>query len=245
MSKDKNKKNNKMFYFFIFCLISSLLIIGATFAYFAANAIDEETVKGTTATTNFSMYVNRVTSVDMAFGLIPMKNEQSPHAAEQMCYDDNGNAGCQIYKITINVEGDDTFFVDGYINTETKDDVETRFTRVYPKEKETNNNTEEIFETKYSKEDFLDDSFNQDDYIKDGNKVDLSTPFNLEEDYNCLLVRNEQVGGTKGKSVDFYVMIWVYDNGSNQDYMQGMEQAYTGIVTFVTASGNEIKATFD
>ena len=40
-------------------------------------------------------------------------------------------------------------------------------------------------------------------------------------------------------------MIWVYDNGEPQDYLQGMQMAYTGKVTFQTAEGNEISATFD
>lgn len=245
MPKNDKKRTNRMFYFCICCLILSLVIIGATFAYFAANATDEETVKGETATASFSMFVNRVTSVDMAFGLIPMKNEQSPYAAGNLCYDDNHNAGCQIYKITITTDSEDTFFIDGYINTITKDDVETRFTRVYPKVIESEETTKEVFETKYTKDDFLDDSFNQDEYIKTGNKTDIDSPFNITTDYNCLLVRNEQIGGQAEKTIDFYVMIWVYDNGENQDYMQGMEQAYTGTVTFVTAYGNEIKATFD
>ena len=33
---------------------------------------------------------------------IPMKNKQAPNAAKQKCIDNLGNAGCQIYKITIN-----------------------------------------------------------------------------------------------------------------------------------------------
>ena len=40
-------------------------------------------------------------------------------------------------------------------------------------------------------------------------------------------------------------MVWVYDNGEAQDYLQGMQLAYQGEVTFITAEGNEISATFD
>ena len=90
-----------MFYVFIGCITLSIIIVGATYAYFTANTKNDKDVKGSTNTTNFSMSVSRVTTVDMAYGLIPMKNKEAPHAAEQMCYDDNQNAGCQIYKITI------------------------------------------------------------------------------------------------------------------------------------------------
>ena len=58
------------------------------------------------------------------------------------------------------------------------------------------------------------------------------------------MVSNEKVGGETGKEVNYYVMIWVYDNGMEQNELQGMELAYTGSVTFQTAQGNEIKATF-
>ena len=99
--KDINNSNKRVFYFFIGCMILSVIIIGATFAYFTASTVDSNTVHGGSYLTNFRLSVERVTTVDMAYGLIPMKNQESPHAAEQKCLDDFGNAGCQIYKITI------------------------------------------------------------------------------------------------------------------------------------------------
>lgn len=245
---EKNRKG-KMFYFFVGCVCLSLIIVGATFAYFTASVKDENTVHGATKTTSFSLKVERVTTVDMAFGLIPMKNEQSPHAAEQMCYDDFNNAGCQIYKITLKADSDEIFFVDGYITTTTKDErIETRFARVYPKEvtDDNTNETKQVFTTNYTKEDLLNEDFDRDAYIKTGARVSSEDKqLNNSDDYNCLLVKNEQIGGDAGSIIDFYVMIWVYDNGTAQDFMQGMQQAYAGMVTFVTAQGNEIKASFD
>lgn len=243
----KQENKGSMFYIFIGCMILSVIIIGATFAYFMANAQDSNTVHGGTYTTNFSLSITRVTTVDMAYGLIPMKNIEAPHAAEQMCYDDYGNAGCQIYKITVTTENDDVFFVDGYLMTDTKDGVETRFSRVYPKEviDSVTNEKSTIFYTDYTKEDFSDTSFKEGDFIKTGfrENTDDSVP-NRTDDYNCLLAQNEKIGGTTEQTKDIYVMIWVYDDGTNQNFMQGMELAYTGTVTFVTAQGNEIKATF-
>ena len=68
---------------------------------------------------------------------------------------------------------------------------------------------------------------------------------NRVDDYNALFVSNEQIGGDVGNSVDFYVMIWIWDDGTNQDFVQGQQIVYTGMATFISAYGNEIKASFD
>lgn len=241
----KKQDGRKMFYFFIGCMILSTIIIGATFAYFSASSTDNETVKGETSTTTFSMYVDKITMIDAEHGLVPMKNNQAPNAAERLCFDDNLNAGCQIYKITIEAQGTDVFFVDGYINTINEEGVEVRFTRVYPKVITENEEEKTVYETAFTNEEYENELFDENEYIKDAHKLDLTTNFNSNDDYNCLLVRNEQVGGEEGTTKDFYVMIWVYDNGEVQDFMQGMSNVYRGTVTFATATGNEIKASFD
>lgn len=244
--------DRKMFYFFIGCVTLSVIIIGATYAYFTANTADANTVHGQTETTSFSMSVERVTTVDMAYGLIPMKNNQAPHAAEQLCKDDFDNAGCQIYKITLKGDSEQVIFVDGFISTTPKDGVETRFSRVYPEEvevvdPETSEVTKKtIFKTDYTKEDFEIEDFDEAAVIKTGVRgSEITNPYNYNDDYNCLFVENEQIGGDVGNEVSVYVMIWLYDNNENQNFMQGMELVYTGEVAFVTAYGNEIKATFD
>ncbi len=243
-----NNSNKRMFYLFVGCMVLSVIIIGATFAYFAASSQDGNTVRGRSETTSFSMAISRVTMADIVNGLVPMKNSEAPHAAEQLCLDDNNNAGCQIYKITVSGGEDDVFFVDGYITFETKDGVEARFTRVYPKKV---SEDKEIFTTKYTTDDFKDDSFDERAVIKTGSRNGNEGGFNHKDDYDCLFVSNEQIGGTDknglevATSRDFYVMIWIYDDGTSQDYMQGMEHVFNGEATFVTAEGNEIKATFD
>lgn len=230
--------NRKMFYVLIGCTTASLMIIGATYAYFTAKAIDYNTVKGNSATVTFGLHVDRVTTVDMAFGLIPMKNEQAPNAAENKCLDDLGNAGCQIYKITINADSDTVMFLDGYIVVTPRDErLETRFTEVY-----TNNNGTNFFTHDALKL----ENFDEDRYIKTGKRgSDPEIPLNHEDDYGCLLIENQRIGGDLGRTREFYVMIWVYDNGTAQDYLQGLQLAYSGEVVFVTAQGNEISATFD
>lgn len=232
--------DRKMVYFLIGCISLALLIVGATYAYFTANATDANTVKGNAATVTFGLAVEKITTVDMAFGLVPMRNKQAPNAAKRGCYDDFGNVGCQMYKITIDADSDTVMFLDGYIVITPKDErLETRFTNVYVDE-------EGNYYTGFTNEDFDSDTFDEDQFIKNGIRVsDVSLPLNRTEDSGCLLIQDEKIGGDLGKQRVFYMMIWVYDNGQAQDYLQGMELAYKGEVTFVTAEGNEITASFD
>lgn len=229
-----------MLYFLIGCISLSMLIIGGTFAYFTASTTDENTVTGDAATVSFALSVEKVTTVDMAYGLIPMRNNMAPYAASHKCRDNFGNAGCQLYKITVSADSDTTMFLDGYIITNRQEGVETRISEVlFDEESET-------FSTKYTRENFDDEEFDETEFIKTGvrgSAADLS--LNHTEDYECLFIENEQIGGDIGRTREFYMMIWVYDNGENQNYLQGMQLAYTGTITFQTAEGNEISATFD
>lgn len=235
------KIEKRLGYFLLCCISLILVIVSATFAYFTASISDENTVKGDAATVTFSLNVERVTSIDMAFGLVPMKEEQAPNAALQKCKDDLGNAGCQIYKITVDADSDTVMFLDGYIViTPRVEQLETRFTRlVYDVDSDS-------YATTFTNDDFEIDGFDVSKYIKDG--IRKSVPpivLNHTDDYSSLLVENEKIGGDVGRQKVFYVMVFVYDNGEAQDYLQGMQLAYKGEVIFNTAEGNQISATFD
>ena len=230
----------KKFYFIVGCISLALIITGATYAYFTASVTDESTVKGSAATVTFGLAVERVTTIDMAFGLVPMKNEQSVNAAKGRCRDDLGNAGCQIYKITINADSDTVMFLDGYIVVNARHELlETRYTQDYTKD---GNN----FFTRFDNDDFVNNKEETEErFIRSGKRgSDPVNALNHKDDADCLLIENKQIGGAEGRTLEFYVMIWVYDNGEAQDYLQGMQQAYNGEVVFVTAEGNEISATF-
>ncbi len=248
------EKNNdkKMFYVFIACLVLSIFIVGATYAYFTSSVSDNTVVKGTSSFNTFSLSVSRVTTLDLTYGLIPMKNIEAPYAAEQMCFDSNEKVGCQIYKITLLYDSDDSLLVDGYITTNPIDGIETRYTRVYPKNVTiTNSDTGEevvsnVFGTSYTKDDMLDSSFDMEKYIKNGAMVS-SDEFllNRDDDYSSLFVSNVVLGGEQNKVVELYFMIWIYDDGNNQDFAQGNQAVYTGNATFISSSGSKIKASFD
>ena len=229
-----------MIYFLGCCILFALLVIGATYAYFTAKASDNNTVKGDAATVSFGLTVDKVTTVDMAYGMVPMRNNQAPKAASNKCYDDNNNVGCQLYKITITADSDTVMFLDGYVFMTPKDErLETRIANVYTDDKEN-------YYTKFTADDFKKDDFDESSFIKTGVRVtDSDTSPKRTEDYNSLIVSNEKIGGDVGRTKDFYIMVWVYDNGEAQDYLQGMQLAYQGSVTFITAEGNEISATFD
>ena len=246
----KSNSNKKMFYVFISCITLSMVIVGVTFAYFTASASNDNTVYGSSSTVSFSLNVEKITTADMAFGLVPMKNNQSPAAAQNECRDDSGNAGCQMYKITINADSDTTMFLDGYISLDNKEGVETRIAAVYPNDDET------MFNTAYTPGDFVNTDDLSNNFLRYNEKEDLgiktgirddveAVTYSQDTDFNCLIVKNQQIGGNIGTERVFYAMIWVYDNGTAQDYLQGMQLAYRGTVVFVTAQGNEISATFD
>ncbi len=233
----KQSSNKKMFYLFLICISLSIVIIGATFAYFTAS-VKSNDITGKSATTGFNLDVERVTTIDLINGLIPMKNEESPNAAVKKCADDYGYAGCQIYKITITITGEDEISIDGYIITNKQDGVDTRFSRVYTDDNET------TFYTEYTTEDFEDSTFVESSYIKTGNKNSSSDEnLNPNDDYESLFISNETLSKINNTKT-FYVMLWAYDNGTSQDELQGMKDAFTGEVIFQTSYGNEIKATF-
>lgn len=235
------RKDSKMLYFLIGCISLSMLIIGGTYAYFTASTTDTNTVSGDAATVNFALSVQRITTVDMAYGLIPMRNEMAPYAASHKCRDQFGNAGCQLYKITISADSETVMFLDGYIVTNRQEGVETRISEVILTE------DGETYSTKYTREDFDSEEFDETKYIQTGvRRSEEDVSLNHTDDYECLFIQNEKIGGPDiGKTREFYMMIWVYDNGEEQNYLQGMQLAYTGAVTFQTAEGNEITATFD
>ena len=234
------KLDRKLMYFLGCCILFALLVIGATYAYFTAKASDNNTVKGDAATVSFGLSVDKITTVDMAYGMVPMRNNQAPKAASNKCHDDNNNAGCQLYKITVHSDSDTVMFLDGYVFMTPKDErLETRIANVYTDDKEN-------YYTKFTADDFKRDDFDESSFIKTGVRVtDSDTSPKKTEDYNSLIVSNEKIGGDVGRTREFYIMVWVYDNGEAQDYLQGMQLAYQGSVTFITAEGNEISATFD
>lgn len=118
--KEQNRDNKRgVFYGVIGVATLVVAIIGATFAYFTAQGDDANTVTGNMATVNFGLSVTPVVDPGKTSGMIPMSNNMietaTNNANNATCVDDNGNAVCQIYKITVTNNSTATMFVDGYV----------------------------------------------------------------------------------------------------------------------------------
>ena len=118
-NKLKEKKNIK--YLLIGILTLVVTTASATFAYFTATAGNNGTITGNMATVTFTLSVEKKSNVDQTKGgLIPMTNSMVQKAVNNasingICVDDNGNAVCQIYKITVVNTGTAGMLVDGFV----------------------------------------------------------------------------------------------------------------------------------
>ena len=124
MNEQKNNGRG-IFYGVIGVATLVVAIIGATFAYFTATASNNNVITGNMATIQFGLNVAKVTHVDETKGgMIPMSNTMVEAAvldtgtgnAAKTCVDANGNAVCQIYKITVTNTGTASLFLDGYVS---------------------------------------------------------------------------------------------------------------------------------
>lgn len=125
---NNNGRGREIFYGVIGVATLVVAIIGATFAYFTASAVNNTTITGNAATINLSVAVTKITHADEnKGGMIPMSNSMVHPAVSKadgdvtsadtnsgVCLDDNGNAVCQIYKITLTNSSTAAVMVDGY-----------------------------------------------------------------------------------------------------------------------------------
>ena len=117
---EKQKKKNNIIYIVIAVLTLIVAITGATFAYYTATSTINNVITGNMATIKFNISVAKKTNVDNTRGLIPMTNSMVQKAVSNastkgICLDDNGNAVCQVYKITINNSRTAGMYFDGYV----------------------------------------------------------------------------------------------------------------------------------
>ena len=124
-SSENNKKTNisqrkKLKYYAVLGLmIFSLSVIGATYGYLTVSSSVDNAIAGDMATVDIDLSVSKVTNADDNIGLIPMSNnmvEMALQSPNGICVDDNGNAVCQVYKITVTNNGTSNTLIDGYIN---------------------------------------------------------------------------------------------------------------------------------
>ena len=117
MNENNNNKGRGIFYGVIGVATLVVAIIGATFAYFTAAAQNGASdINGNMANIGFDLVVRKVVDPGATSGMIPMSNNMVEAAvtATEPCKDNNGNAVCQIYEITVTNNSSATMFVDGY-----------------------------------------------------------------------------------------------------------------------------------
>ena len=118
MNEQKNNGRG-IFYGVIGVATLVIAIIGATFAYFTATqTAGNNVITGNMATISFGLKVEKVVDPGITSGMIPMSNdmvEAAVNSSNNVCVDDNGNAVCQIYKITVTNTSSAAMFVDGYV----------------------------------------------------------------------------------------------------------------------------------
>lgn len=115
---EKKTNISNIFYGVIGVATLMVAVVGATFAYFTATA-SNNVITGNMATVSFDLSVEKVTDADVSLGgMIPMSNNMMQAALQSSkgtCIDDNGNAVCQVYKITVNNTSSASIFLDGYV----------------------------------------------------------------------------------------------------------------------------------
>lgn len=123
---NNNSDVRGIFYGIIGIATLIVAIIGATFAYFTASNSNNNLITGKSASVSISLDVKKVTTADSKYGgIIPMANTMVESALSnrndldsdnpKICVDDNGNAVCQIYKITVKNGSSTDMFLDGYV----------------------------------------------------------------------------------------------------------------------------------
>lgn len=216
-------------------LVLFFCVTGATYAYFAVSAVNNNTITGEAATVNLTLGVTKIfptASSNNTGVMVPQKSvsesASSPlsTALKNGCVDGNKNIVCQVYRINIkNDGGTATQVVDGmisfYSDNAMKTDVHTSMPNL-----------------KY----------------KLISSVDATTPSNSVLGANADLEANgtdkkfaTNVSMATGVVFDYYLIVWINETNTNQsDQSQlNLKKHFYGKVTFNSSNGTGVTSTFD
>ena len=211
-------------------LILFCSITGATYAYFAISATNNNTITGDAATVNLTLGVERIfpTSSSTNTGvMVPQLSTSgsstSPlaNALKSGCVDENTNVVCQVYKISIaNVGGTATQVVDGWVSFYGNSAMTTNVTSVMPNLK-----------------------------WKLITSADATTPANSVLGSNTDLVassaENEIVSNltmVTNSSFNYYMIVWINETDVDQPTDPG--KTFYGKVEFGSSNGTGVTSTF-
>ena len=214
---ERNNNGKGMFYGVLAVATLVVAIIGATFAYFSATATNTETIQGEAATTGLNLEVNKI-SLDAAGALIPLNDSDTGKALAGDALSEN--------KMCVDQNGNSVcqVYEIAIANTGTAAAVL--------------NGNITITGTTFQ---------NLKWQLLDGTAADALSIAGTPT-YNPIattsLVRNLTLTGTAGTtpSAKYYVMVWI--SNLNETQNETDKGSFTGTVTFNSADGSGISATF-
>ena len=211
-------------------LVLFFSITGATYAYFAISATNNNTITGNAATVNLTLAVTRVfpTASSTNTGVMVPQLSVSGSATSPLatalkngCIDTNTNVVCQVYKVNIqNIGGTATQVVDGWVsfygNSAMTADVSTTMPNLR---------------------------------WKLITSADATTPSNSVLGTKADLVANDDENEivsnltmVTGSSFDYYMIVWINENDKEQPTDPG--KTFYGKVEFGSANGTGVTSTF-
>lgn len=104
--EENNRKGTGVFYAVVGVATLVVAIIGATFAYFSAQATNDTDVKGSTAAgASLSIVITKLSDEATSKNMIPMLSTDLQKGVtgtnSKSCIDANGNTVCQVYQVTV------------------------------------------------------------------------------------------------------------------------------------------------
>lgn len=211
-------------------LILFFSVTGATYAYFAISATNNNTITGRAATVNLTLTVNRVfptTDSDNTGAIVPQLSTSgsatSPLATalKNGCVDANKNIVCQVYHISIqNAGGTATQVVDGKVSFYGNSAMTTNVHTTMP------NLKWKLIESV--------------DATTPNNSV-LGTNADMEANSNANKFVSNLSLATDAK-FDYYMIVWINETSSDQPTDKG--KTFYGKIQFDSSNGTGVTSTF-
>ena len=211
------RSNTKKIVVLSFALIMTVLAIsGGTFAFFNARRdAANNVITGTVYQLDANVSVETIKSGN----IIPVVDNliMTSLNGSYPCEDNRGYRLCSLYKVTVTNSGS-AILLNGYINT----------------------NTGTTFTTSDLKYQLLTKSGNT--YTSASDVGVINTAVN-SKNYFKLSSSNINFTLNNSGSFEYYVVLWLSDDGSNQ--LDTVNKVYKGSFTFETMNGGTVSATFN
>ena len=114
---ERKVAKQKMSIFITLCIIAMISMIGYTYSFFQVEISNTGVISGEVSSVNLQLTVTKV-APSSTKKLIPQLDSAITKAVvgrNGSCIDDNNNAVCQVYKITLKNASSSTVEVDGYV----------------------------------------------------------------------------------------------------------------------------------